>query len=72
MTEKRNFRENTYYHIIMLGNNRIFIFERKEDMKEFKRALRHAHLKYPFIVPSYCFMTNQYHLLIRAKKVPLG
>lgn len=72
MTEKRNFRQNAYYHVIMRGNNRRFIFRTKEDMRELERALMLAYLKYPFKILAYCFMTNHYHLLIRAEKDPLS
>ncbi|KIL45571.1 hypothetical protein KP77_28630 [Jeotgalibacillus alimentarius] len=72
MTEKRHFKQDAYYHVIMRGNNRGFFFRSKEDMAELERALLHAYLKYPFTILAYCFMTNHYHLLIRAEKDPLG
>lgn len=71
MTRKWEFNPHSYYHVIMRGNNRQPIFQTKEDMFELKRAFLHVHADYPFTMLAYCFMTNHYHLLIKAERDPL-
>ena len=72
MTRKREFNPNVYYHVIMRGNNRQNIFGTKEDMFELLRAFQHVHIKYPFTILAYCFMTNHYHILIKPLRDPLA
>lgn len=71
MTPRREFNPNSYYHVIMRGNNRQPIFKTKEDMFELKRTLLHVHADYPFTVLAYCFMNNHYHLLLKPLRDPL-
>ena len=71
MTRKREFTPNSYYHVIVRGNNQQPIFKTKEDMFELKRAFLHVHHDYPFTMLAWCFMTNHYHLLIKAERDPL-
>ncbi|MCH4826777.1 transposase [Planococcus halocryophilus] len=71
MTRKRAFNPHSYYHVIMRGNNRQPIFKTKEDMFELKRAFQHIYVDYPFKILAYCFMTNHYHILIKAERDPL-
>lgn len=71
MTRKRVFNPHAYYHVIIRGNNRQPIFRTKEDMFELKRAFLHVHADYPFKLLAYCFMTNYYHILIKAERDPL-
>ncbi|MDN3437285.1 transposase [Planococcus sp. APC 3900] len=56
----------------MHGNNRQPIFRTKEDMFELKRAFLYVHADYPFKLLAYCFMTNHYHILIKAERDPLS
>ncbi|AQQ55140.1 transposase [Planococcus lenghuensis] len=65
MTKKRTFNPNSYYHVIMRGNNRQSIFRTKEDMFELRRAFLHVHQRHPFTMLAFCFMTNHYHVLIK-------
>lgn len=71
MTKKRDFNPNSYYHVILRGNNRQPIFKTKEDMHELKRAFLHVHADYPFTILAWCFMTNHYHILIKPLEDPL-
>lgn len=72
MTRKRNLNPDSYYHVIMRGNNRQPIFGTHRDMLELMRIFQHAHDRYPFHLLAYCFMTNHYHLLMKTESVPLG
>ncbi|WP_241535929.1 transposase [Indiicoccus explosivorum] len=71
LTRKRAFNPNSYYHVIMRGNNRQPIFRTKEDMFELRRAFLHVHHRHPFTMLAFCFMTNHFHLLIKADGAPL-
>lgn len=64
--KKRNFMANAFYHCILRGNNRSNVFPTADDMFELYRAFEHVHAKYPFTIIAFCFMTNHYHILIRA------
>ncbi len=64
---KRNWRPDTFYHVVVRGNNREDIFKTTEDMYHFMRILNHAHRSFEFSIAAYCIMTNHYHLLISSK-----
>ncbi len=72
MTRRREFNPDSYYHVIMRGNNRQPIFSTKEDMNELKRAFSYVHDRYPFTILAWCFMTNHYHILIKPKEDSLS
>ncbi|MBT2581184.1 transposase [Planococcus sp. ISL-109] len=72
MTRRREFNPDSYYHVIMRGNNRQPIFRTKEDMHELKRAFLYVHQRYPFTILAWCFMTNHYHILIKPKQDSLS
>ncbi|MGM0899463.1 MAG: transposase [Bacillota bacterium] len=72
MTRRRNFNPDSYYHVIMRGNNRQSIFNTKEDMLELKRAFLHVHQHYPFTILAWCFMSNHYHILIKPEQDSLS
>ena len=72
MNRKRNFNSNSFYHCILRGNNRRNIFENAHDMQELLRAFDFAYDFVPFRMLAYCFMTNHYHVLIRAEKEDVG
>ena len=72
MTRRREFNPDSYYHVIMRGNNRQPIFSTKEDMNELKRAFLYTHERYPFTILAWCFMTNHYHILIKPKEDSLS
>jgi putative transposase len=57
-----------FYHITSRGNRREALFLDVGDYKTFLYMLGTLHKKYPFELPSYCLMTNHYHLLLRSKE----
>lgn len=65
--KKKEFNPNIFYHCTLRGNNRRFIFESPTDMRELMRAFDYAYDKYPFRMLAFCFMSNHYHVLIRAE-----
>lgn len=68
----RAWNPGVFEHVIMRGNNRQAIFRDSNDFNSFFRVLNYTYQRYPFIIISYCLMTNHYHLLIRSPEVPLG
>lgn len=64
--KKRDFDPDGFYHSILRGNNRENVFPTAYDMTELYRALTHVHSLFPFTVYAFCFMTNRYHVLLRA------
>lgn len=52
------------YHVSIRGNRRFAIFYDDYDRRAFLEWLEETCLKYPFILHSYCLMTNHIHLQI--------
>lgn len=68
---KRHWYPSGYFHVIMRGNNRQWIFKNAEDMQQLLRAIDYARDLYSFTIVAFCIMNNHYHLLIRSPEVPL-
>lgn len=52
------------YHITARGNRRINIFENNDDYLVYLEILEDVRSMYPFVLHSYCLMTNHLHLQI--------
>ncbi|MEK3952600.1 MULTISPECIES: transposase [Psychrobacillus] len=72
MTRRRNLNPDSYYHVVMRGNNRQPIFGTHRDMLELMRIFERVHDQYAFHLLAYCFMTNHYHLLIKTESASLS
>lgn len=59
------------YHLIQRGNNREFIFEKKEDKEYLLELLKEAREIMGFQLLGYVIMGNHYHLVIKISEVPL-
>lgn len=64
---KRDWRPNVFYHVVMRGNNRHYIFRTDEDMYHLIRIISQALQDFRFSLAAFCIMTNHYHLLIRSE-----
>lgn len=64
--------EGALYHVIVRGNNRSSIFEKKENKAEYLNIIKRYKKKYNFKLYAYCIMDNHAHLLIEVDKVPLS
>lgn len=60
--KKRIWYPGAVYHITNRGNRRSDIFRDEEDYQVYLTILEHAMEKYPYILYSYCLMTNHIHL----------
>lgn len=70
--KKRIWHPDVFNHIVSRGNNRQNIFLCDRDYIEFFRVLSYTYEKYPFIITSFCLMSNHYHLLLQSPEVPIG
>lgn len=52
------------YHITKRGNRKTDIFYDDKDRYKYLQLLEETRSKYPFILHSYCLMTNHIHLLL--------
>lgn len=55
------------YHIMSRGNHRGDIFREEEDYLLFLHLLHDTQKIYPFLLHSYCLMTNHFHLQIETE-----
>lgn len=72
MANKREWYPGYTYHITARGNRRYTIFRNREDRLKYLEILEDAKVKFPFILHSYCLMTNHVHLLIETIHNPPG
>ncbi|WP_062350703.1 transposase [Bacillus kwashiorkori] len=52
------------YHITARGNRKAAIFQETDDYLKYLEILKNVQTAYPFILHSYCLMTNHIHLQI--------
>ena len=68
---KRIWYQGACYHVMGRGNRRSAIFKTHEDYMLFLMLLRQAQEKYPFLLHTYCLMTNHFHLEVTTKTDPI-
>ena len=68
ISKKRIRYPGAIYHIMGRGNRHMDIFTDEEDREYFLALLEDINGKYPFVIHSYCLMTNHYHILIETKE----
>ena len=69
--EKRIWYPGAVYHITNRGNRRADIFKDGEDYQVYLTILQQTMDKYPYILYSYCLMTNHIHLQLETKDVEI-
>lgn len=60
--------QSCYYHIIVQGLNREYIFKKKEYLEQFKKIILEKLKESKVTILSYCLMNNHAHFLIYAEK----
>lgn len=68
--QKRIWYPGATYHITCRGNRRYPIFFDDWDYRKYLSFLEDTSEKYPFIIHSYCLMTNHIHLLMETIDTP--
>lgn len=69
--KKRIWYPGAIYHITNRGNRRSDIFRDEEDYLVYLTILEQTMEKYPYIIYSYCLMTNHIHLQIETKDIEI-
>ncbi|CAM3982128.1 transposase [Mesobacillus zeae] len=59
------------YHITARGNRRAVIFDEAEDYNKYLMILEDVRSTQPFVLHSYCLMTNHLHLQMETLKDPI-
>lgn len=59
--------ESGFYHVIVRGNNKGWLFREDEDFKEFECFLSEYLERYGVLLFHYCLMSNHVHLLVRSE-----
>ena len=70
--KKRIWYPGAVYHITNRGNRRSDIFRDEEDYQVYLKILKQTMEKYPYILYSYCLMTNHIHLQLETKDIEIG
>ena len=60
------------YHIMCRGNHKNPIFRDNSDRFEFLHIMRETQKQYPYLLHSYCLMTNHVHLQIETQDINIG
>ncbi|MGM0843683.1 MAG: transposase [Bacillota bacterium] len=66
--KRRVWYPGAMYHITARGNRRIALFYREEDYLMYLAILEDVRVMYPFVLHSYCLMTNHLHLQIETNQ----
>ena len=67
--QARKVFDSEYFHIMVQGINKEYIFDKPEDIKYYIKIMYSMISDYSLKIISYCIMNNHAHILIKAKKV---
>ncbi len=70
--QARTMSKTGYYHIIMRGNNKDYIFQSEDDKAFFKDILFSQQDEGLISIVAWCLMDNHVHLLLKAELVKLS
>jgi putative transposase len=70
--ERRVWYPGATYHITSRGNRRYIIFVDDWDRRQYLSLIMQIRKQHPFILHSYCLMTNHIHLLLETIDTPLN
>ena len=62
--KKRDWYPGATYHVMCRGIRRMAIFKEEEDYEMFLLMMKRTMERFPFVLHSYCMMTNHIHLQI--------
>ena len=65
----RSFIKTSFFHVIVQGIERKFIFDKPEDIKYYIKNMYQLKRQYPMNIISYCIMSNHAHILIEVKNI---
>lgn len=61
-----------YFHVVVRGNNREFVFELNRQKRSYDNLLRKYQTEFNMELASWCYMNNHVHLLIGGSSVDLS
>lgn len=67
--KSRNYIEASFFHIMVQGLNKEYIFDSDMDKKEYLRIIQSTKTQYNIEIVSYCIMDNHVHILVGVKKL---
>lgn len=68
----RTWFEGAKFHVTSRGIRRSSLFFEDEDYEKYLVLLEEIKVTYPFVLQSYCLMTNHTHLQITMQEIPLS
>lgn len=69
--KKRIWYPGAVYHITNRGNRRSDIFRDEEDYQVYLIIMEQTMAKYPYILYTYCLMTNHIHIQLETKDIEI-
>jgi putative transposase len=70
--KRRSWFPGAKYHITVRGIRRTNLFHDKEDRDFYLALLEEAKDRYPFILHTFCLMTNHIHLQLQSKDISIS
>lgn len=67
----RNYIEATFFHIMVQGLNKEFIFNKDEDKKQYLKFVNKIKKEVNIMIISYCIMDNHVHILVKTDTIEL-
>ncbi len=65
----RNFYETSFFHVIVQGLNKEYIFEKKNYMSKYLQLLTKYKEEFKLEIISYCIMNNHAHILLYTENI---
>ena len=65
----RSFIETTFFHVIVQGIDRMYIFNKSEDIKYYIKMMYRLAEEQNISILAYCIMNNHAHILLETEKV---
>lgn len=65
----RNFYETSFFHVIVQGLNKEYIFEKKNYMSKYLQLLTKYKEEFKIEIISYCIMNNHAHILLYTENI---
>lgn len=59
----------SFFHIMIQGNNKEYIFDRKEDRNQYLKIMKETKEKIDMMILAYCIMNNHVHILFHEQDI---
>ncbi len=65
----RSFLPGSYFHIMVQGINKEYIFKSKEWKEKYKQIIKSKAIEYHILIIAYCIMENHTHMLVYVNQI---